>query len=280
MRALVLPSLVLVLLLATVGSGRLEAQSWRTVTTSRQIGEERALDVRVSYGAGRFSVRPASAGTLYRMQLRYDQDLFEPRSEYDGQTLELGLEGTPSIRIWKQGGAEMDLELAGSVPMNLDLEFGAVRAELELGGLSLSNLSVRTGASATLLEVSRPNPSTMTRAEFQVGAADFTARRLGNLNAGRIEVGAGVGDLTIDLTGNWRQDADVNVTMGLGSLELVFPEGLGVKLERKTFLTSLDTQGLVKRGDSYYSLDWETAEHRVTVRVEAAFVSVDVRWEG
>ena len=89
-----------------------------------------------------------------------------------------------------------------------------------------------------------------------------------------------MGDLTIDLTGDWQQNADVNVKMGLGSLQLVFPVGLGVKLERKTFLTSLGTQGLVKRGESYYSLDWETAEHRVSVRVEAAFVSVDVRWEG
>ena len=280
MRALAPPPLVLVLLLATVGPGRLDAQSWRTVTTSRQIGEERALDVRVSYGAGQSSVRPASPGTLYRMQLRYDQDLFEPRSKYDGRTLELELEGTPSIRFWKQGGAEMDLELAGSVPMNLDLEFGAVSAELELGGLSLTNLSVKTGASESVLEVSRPNPSTMTRASFQVGAADFTARHLGNLNARRIEVGAGVGDLTIDLTGDWRQDADVDVKMGLGSLQLVFPDGLGVKLDHKTFLTSLDTQGLVKRGDSYYSLDWETAEHRVNVRIEAAFVSVGVSWEG
>ena len=87
MKAPVPPSLVLVLLLASVGSGRLEAQSWRTVTTSRQIGEERVLDVRVSYGAGRFSVRPASPGTLYRMQLRYDQDLFEPaRSTTDGRS--------------------------------------------------------------------------------------------------------------------------------------------------------------------------------------------------
>ena len=279
MRARMPRSLVLALLLATTGSSRLYAQSWRTETTSRQIGQESELDVRVSYGAGRFSVRPASPGTLYRMQLRYDQDMFEPRSEYDGRTLELELEGTPGIRIWRQGGAEMDLELTGSVPMNLDLEFGAVSAELELGSLSLTNLSVRTGASESVLEVSRPNPSTMERAEFHVGAADFTARHLGNLNAALIEVGAGVGDLTIDLTGEWRRDADVKVTMGLGSLQLVFPEGLGVKLERKTFLTSVDTQGLVKRGDSYYSLDWETAEHRVTVRVEAAFVSVDVRWE-
>ena len=280
MRAFLPSPLVLALLLATAGPGRLDAQSWRTVTTSRQIGEERELRVRVSYGAGRFSVGPAAPGTLYRMQLRYDEDLFEPRSQYDGRTLELELEGTPSIRIWKQGGAEMDLELAESVPMDLDLEFGAVSAEIELGGISLTNLSVRTGASESTLEVSRLNPSSMTLAEFQVGAADFTARYLGNLNAQRIEVGAGVGDLTIDLTGDWQQNAEVSVTMGLGSLQLVFPEGLGVKLERKTFLTSVDTQGLVKRGEAYYSLDWETAEHRVTVRVEAAFVGVDVRWEG
>ena len=61
----------------------------------------------------------------------------------------------------------MDLELAGSVPMDLDLEFGPVSAELELGGLSLTNLSIRTGASELVLEVSRPNPSEMTQAEFR-----------------------------------------------------------------------------------------------------------------
>ena len=45
-----------------------------------------------------------------------------------------------------------------------------------------------------------------------------------------------------------------------------------------TFLTSLDSEGLVKRGDSYYSLDWESAQYRVTVEVDAAFGSIDVVW--
>jgi hypothetical protein len=49
-------------------------------------------------------------------------------------------------------------------------------------------------------------------------------------------------------------------------------------VERDTFLTSFDSEGLRKEGDSYYSVDWEEAEHRVTVSVDAAFGSIDVVW--
>jgi hypothetical protein len=255
------------------------AQSWRTVSSSRQLRGENALDVQVRYGAGRFSIQPAPADLLYRLQLRYDEDVFEPRTEFDGRNLELGLDGSGrNFRIGRHQGGAMDVELAPAVPMELEIDFGAGTADIDLGGLALTALSIRTGASETLLDVSRPNPATLERAEMHVGAADFTARRLGNLNARRIEVNAGVGDVTIDLTGEWRQDGVVRVKMGLGSLELRFPEGIGVKLERETLLTSLDTQGLVKRGDAYYSVDWERAERRITVQVEAAFGSIDVRW--
>jgi hypothetical protein len=256
-----------------------EAQNWRTFNTSRQLRGEDELDVQVSYGAGRFSIQPAPADLLYRMQLRYDEDLFEPRSEFDGKSLELGIEGSGrNFRIGRHEGGEMDVELAPAVPMDLEVEFGAGSADIDLGGLALTSLSLRTGASETLLDVSRPNPVTLGVATMQVGAADFTAQRLGNLNARRIEVSAGVGDVTIDLTGAWRESGVVQVKMGLGSLELRFPEGLGVKLESETLLTSLDTQGLVKRGEAFYSVDWEQAQRRITVQVQAAFGSVDVRW--
>ena len=113
---------------------------------------------------------------------------------------------------------------------------------------SWRTLTRRTGASETVLDMSRTNPVAMDRASLAVGAADFTARRLGNLNARRIEMSAGVGDVTIDLTGNWQQDAVVRVKMGLGALELRFPEGLGVRMERHTFLTSLDPERDGKAG--------------------------------
>jgi predicted membrane protein len=113
---------------------------------------------------------------------------------------------------------------------------------------------------------------------MEVGAAEFTARRIGNLNASALSVSAGVGKVRLELTGQWREDATIDVQMGLGSLELAVPEGLGIRLVRQTFLASLDSEGLVKRGEAYYSTNWDSARRRVTVDVDAAFGSVKVLW--
>ena len=66
--------------------------------------------------------------------------------------------------------------------------------------------------------------------------------------------------------------------MGLGALELIVPEGLGVRLRKDSFLTSLDSEGLIKRGDVYESLDFADAEHRVVIDLDAAFGSIEVQW--
>ena len=96
---------------------------------------------------------------------------------------------------------EFDLELSTEVAMDLQMDFGAVKADFDLGGLRLTDLGLTTGASQTQVDVSEPNPVQMDVAQFEVGAAEFTARRLGNLNARSIRVDAGVGDITLDFTG-------------------------------------------------------------------------------
>ena len=264
------------LVLPTAGA----AQSWRTVTMSRQVSGEHNLDVHIKYGAGRFTVRPASDDLLYRVHLRYDEDTFKPLIDYSGDRLRLGLDNVGhSIHLGdKDSGGEMEVTLARSVPMDLDLEFGAVRAELDLGGMDLTDLTLSTGASKSVVDVSEPNRASMRSASFEVGAADFTVQRLGNLNAQRIDVSTGVGSVTLGFEGEWQQNASVSISMGLGSMELRFPEGLGVSLKKDSFLTSLDSQGLVKRGDTYYSLNWDKASRKVDIDLDAAFGSVKVVW--
>ena len=66
--------------------------------------------------------------------------------------------------------------------------------------------------------------------------------------------------------------------MGLGSLTLKLPRGLGVQIRKNGFLASFDSQGLVKRGDAYFSEDWEDAERRLTVNVDAALGSIKMAW--
>jgi len=271
-------TIMVALLLCAGAVQAAQAQSIRTVTMSRQLEDDSEVEVSVEYTAGRFSVRSVDEGLLYRMNLRYDEDRYEPVAEYSGHRLDVGVESVRRSLGRNRESGELELELARGVPMDLDLEFGAVQADLDLGGLALTDLELTTGASESTIDISEPNRVQMGTALFEVGAAEFTVHRLGNLNAESIEIDAGVGSLVVGLDGDWQRNADLAIDMGLGALELHVPEGLGVRLRKDSFLTALDSEGLVKRGDTYESLDWDDAEHRVNIELDAAFGSVKVVW--
>jgi len=265
--------------LTAATASSLQAQDMRTVTMSRMLGDDDQVRVSVEYGVGTFSVRSVGEGLLYRMNLRYDENRSEPVAEYSSGSLLVGV--NPLDRRRGRGdreSGELALELGRGVPMDLDLEFGAVRADLDLGGLTLTGLELSTGASQSTVDISEPNRAHMETARFEVGAAEFTVTNLGNLNADRIEVGAGVGSLVLSLDGTWQRDARLAIDMGLGALELRVPEGLGIQLHKDSFLTALDSEGLVKRGDTFESLDWNDAERRVIIDLDAAFGSAKVVW--
>lgn len=253
-------------------------QEWEELSTSRRVGDESAVDVRIRYGVGNIQLRAGDAGTLYRMGLRYDAEHFEPVAEYRSGRLELGVEtmGRSLNLKGDRDRGELDLEFSPDVAMDLVMELGAVRANLDLGGLNLTDLEISTGASQATVDVSRPTRGRVRTAEFSVGAADFVAENLANLRADRIDVEAGVGEVTLDFGGEWEQDMRVSVSMGLGSLELRIPEGVGVLLEKDSFLTSLDADGFVKDGDDHVSDNWDTADRRITIEVDAAFGSIRV----
>lgn len=265
--------------LACTAAG-LSAQSWSTVTASRQVGDEREMRVDVEYGAGVLNIRPGEPGTLYRMEFRFDEDVVEPRSRYVDGFLDIGMDRIGrGIRVGSRDGSGLlDLELSREVPLSLSLEFGAAKAELDLGGLSLRELDVATGASDTRIEASAPNPVPLELASLEAGAANLVAARLGNLNAERIRLDAKAGKATLDFSGEWQRDAAVDVSLDLGALELRFPRGLGVQLVVDALLTSVDAQEMFRRGDSYFSADWDDADTQVTVEIDAHIAAIDVAW--
>ena len=272
---------LVVALLCLSAPGPLEAQTWSDFQASRQLQAEESLSVDVTYGAGRFVVTPGATGTLYQVRVRYDEGSFQPVHRYENGRLELSVSGESAGRRSPfrrgDGQREMEIRLSREVTTDLKMELGAVQAELDLGGLRLRSLSLATGASDTHLRVSEPNPMTLPQATFQVGAASFRARELGRLNAREVKVDAGVGDVRLSFEGLQQSDTRVAVSMGLGSVEIEVPADAGIRLTRSTFLTSVNAPGLTRRGDAYESDNWGTADRRMTIRIDAALGSINVR---
>lgn len=278
--------LVFVAAALVAAASPVDAQTWRTLTSARQRHGETALTVDVTYAVGEFRLSAAPEGTLYRMELRYDEERFTPLRAYDPDEARLVL----GVRGPARGGdlgrsrgdptPALDVQLAPDIPLALNLDLGAVRSQLDLGGLTLRSVRFRTGASGTDIRISRPNPGTCDEFRIEAGAASLRAWQLGNAGCRLVSFEGGVGDVTLDFSGAWHEEMAADLTVALGTITLVLPRDAGVAVRMSRFLASFARTGFVKRGDVYYSEGYETAARRLTLDIHATFGGVDVVWTG
>ena len=273
---------------ALAGARSAFAQTWRTITSARQLHGERELTVEVRYGAGVFHLLPAPEGQLYRMEMRYDEDKFTPVREYlpASGVLRLGSRGQEGMHVSladrkrSDPPPSLDVALSPEIPLSLDLELGAVESSVDLGGLLVRHLAFKTGASQTRLTFGRPNGADCDEAVLEAGAAEFDAVGLGNTNCRRLRFNGGVGEVTLDFTGAWRRPMNAEVNVGLGSLHVRLPSDVGVALQVSRFLASFDAANFTRRGDTWYSNNWANARQRLTLHVSASLGGIDVAWVG
>ena len=266
------------LLVACLPGVAAHAQDWRTTESARQLHDSGAYMVRVKYAAGRLDVVPAETPMLYRMRLHYDADRAHAIHSLDGRTLTLGIDRSPSVR--RSAGREantMHVALSPAVPLDLSLELGAAEADLELGGLALTSLRIDAGASDTRVDFATPNPVPMREIVVNTGAASVELLSLANAGASAITVKAGVGNLELDFGGRWSRDMALDVDMAVGSLDVIVPRGVGVRVEVGKVLARVTTPGFTARDGALVSDDWGTARYKLTVRAKTVLGSVDVK---
>lgn len=267
-------------LLCAVTASAAQGQTWRSLDVSRQLHDTSEHRIRVQYAAGRFSMRPTTEPVLFSMQLRYDEERMRPIHEYDSLTriATLGVEGD-AVR-WKavRGSeqSEMRLALSTAVPLDLDLRLGATEARVDAGGLTLNRLRVETGAADATLDFSSPNRSRLRRLDVQLGAAGFVITNLGNANVSYINVEGGVGSVDLDFGGAITEDVTVDANVALGKFTLHLPNEVGVRIEVKKVLASFEHPGLYRRGNAYYSGNWDDAKFRMRVRAETVFGAIEI----
>lgn len=276
------------------------AQEWRDFRAARQAGEAQSLEVELIYGAGRLQVAPSDAPFLYDARVRYDATRFRPLRGWslDGDRGRLRIAvasaddaGEPStIRLddWevdvdfddlRRRGDELgrvDFSLHPAVPTDLKLLVGAASADLDLGGLSLRSFEYATGASETDISFETPNRVRMERLSLTAGAAEFEAHDLGNARFDRLEFDGAIGDVLLDLSGEWDASATAAIKMGIGELRIRVPAEIGVRIERSSVLVSLDAPGFEKTDRVYVTPNWGSADIRLEIQLEAAFGSVAV----
>lgn len=173
------------------------------------------------------------------------------------------------------------IELTDRVPMDLDVSLGAGEADLDLTGLRLRNLKLETGAGTTSIRVDEPNRERIKSVVLSAGVGTCRTQGLGNLQFESLNFDGGIGTYILDCSGALLNESRLNADIGLGSLVIFLPDGIGARAhcDDSWFSSTSLNNFKKKKGSKYETVNYETVGTRLNMDINSGIGSVDVQWK-
>jgi len=251
------------------------------------LGKEKSLDSTIRFDIGSLEITGADkTADSYSLNLEYDKASYSPELRYDlnptGEEgkLSFNLQSTRRSGVRRQRyNNRIRLALTNSVPLNLTVNAGVWEARLSLSGMKLARINLEAGVGGAKISVYEPNSIPCEYVGIKNGVGGLDAVGLGNLDFRTLEFEGGVGGADLDLTGEWKNDAEIRIKIGVGGVNVRMPRELGVRVEtEKHFLSGVQLEGFKQRDSTYYSNNYDDAKIRVSVRVETGVGGLKISW--
>ena len=257
----------------TVRVGELREKE-ETVSAS---GQESA-EVAIVFGAGELEVSAGDAEQLVAGHFAYNVDEWEPEVSFDEGELSIrqgSAEGIPAGEGDKVRN-EWTLEFSPDVLLEMDIKMGAGQGVLDFTGLRIAEVDLDLGAGDLEVRFDEPNQASMRRLTVDAGASKLDLVQIGNAGPERVIVQGGAGDLTLDFTGEWPGSAEVTITAGIGRVTLLLPSDIGVRVEKRGGLTTVDAPDFTRLGDAYVNDIFGETETELRIRVTTGVGNIEL----
>jgi len=129
------------------------------------------------------------------------------------------------------GKNRIRVTLPRGVPLILEGKVGTGQSTLELGGLWLVATELQIGVGEHTIRFDEPSPVAMERFELLGSVGELHIGMLGNASPGSVDVRARIGQLVVDLRGDWRADSSIVVSCGIGECSVRVPDDVAVELD-------------------------------------------------
>ncbi len=222
--------------------------------------------VNILFGAGDLQLEAGDSETLFAGRFRYNVEQWEPIVNYEDGVLNIEQGGVKGNWGVPTGNTRNDwnLKFSPDALLEIELELGAGKGDLDFTGLQITKLDVDAGAGDFSMQFDEPARTPMDELTLNTGASMVKISGIGHASPEQIKVQGGVGDITLDFTGDWSRSADVQITAGVGSLTLRLPDDVGVEVKTEGGLTNVSVDGLRQEGDAYVNSAFGEAE--ITLR--------------
>lgn len=259
----------------------------KSITRKIQLVGEKHLTVKMDIGAGIIDLGRNRTGDILNAEVEYDPKKFEVNIDYQRSKDEgkLYLESKSK----KGKGIDLDtednywyLEFSDRIPISFEIDVGTCEADFDFTGLKIDKLDLDLGASSVEVEFRKPNLERISKIDIDVGVSELTISGLGNANFDKLYFDGGVGDFTLDFSGEFEHRAYVDIDIGLGSLTILVPKDAGVQIKSESsFLSSfsIDKHDFDEVEDDLFESDnFGEKDKELIFDIEVSLGSVEVEY--
>lgn len=165
-------------------------------------------------------------------------------------------QGADSVRVRIQMPAG-DLKLSGGASKLLEADFkyaesqGKPKVSYQAGQLEITQVGRKFnfGPTENSWDLRLGNDIPM-ELNIDMGAGQSQVK-VGELSLTRLEMNLGAGQITADLTGNWKKDLEADIKGGVGNAIILLPEDVGVRVHATGGIGSINAGSLKREGDEY-----------------------------
>jgi hypothetical protein len=271
--------LVSALLMCMILSSNLYAQKKATDEKEFTVQEgKETFEAIIKGDFGQLEVRKGKEDNKGSVYVEYDFELYDYDYYFDDEYNEMFVT-LKKESIWEgvdrydssRDAAYIDLILPVKSPTNLDVQFKGGEIMMDLGGIPLKNFILDSWAGETNISFDDKNPEKMEYMKIDVNIGEVVLESLGNANFDEGYIDGGIGELKIDLTGDYEKgDHNLLIDMDIGGAEVMLPRDVGVKIHvsKLPLVSVLDMdRKLQKSGKYYYSDNYDDADTRLLIQM-------------
>ena len=256
--------------------------SYTTFRSSESSQNEQRLDAKIELNVGQLLIEAGQSGTSYDIDLYYDENAFEPKLDFrrSGEEARLDFDLDSKSRVNSGlGKTRLNLKLDPDARLELDAQTGVAESEIDLSSLKIVRLHLESGVGETKVFSANLNTEICRHISVENGVGTLKMSGLGNLNFERMEFQGGIGAAELEFGGDWQRDAQVDIDVGIGAVEIVLPRSIGAEVRMsKSWLSAIDIRGFRKNGSTYTSDNMDRVSRVVRININTGIGGVEVRW--
>jgi hypothetical protein len=207
-----------------------------------------SLRLELDLEEGRFDVRPGEPGSPVKVEADYDEGIYELLQETEatpggGQTVRVGFHSRYTMlrRVLTTGKADasknhVTIYVPTDVPVDLSGSISKGQSDLDLTGVPLRGIDLALRMGQHSLEINQPNPLRMELLQVSMKMGELRSRGLGNAHFAEAEFTGSMGQMGIDLRGDYTADARVRARQSMGELRLRVPTTVHLEMASRVMM--------------------------------------------